>query len=143
MQDVEGQDPKQRLSQFIRHMTDEFDSDIRADRARLLAWETLAPTGFMDTSPPEVEAHLAEAAVVVRAFCGRTCEPEFVLASAYWLLGQCMVFRSSFTVDPRPDSNLCERLIRLSLEAIGTTVQRGAPASQVLKTDLSVTTQAS
>jgi len=121
--------PAQRLTDFLKHVAETPDEGLKDDRARLLAWETLAPTGFIDLpAATGHEPHFAEASAVVRAFCGDESGPEIVTTGAYWLLGQCMLFRASYATGAAPDRQLAERLIRVALEAVGEAARSGAPA---------------
>ena len=119
--EVEGAaGPEDRLLAFIERTIGRADYPESADRTRLIAWETLAPTGLLEARELiALQPLLIEALAVVKDFCRDKSGDDPVVA-ARWLLGQCVIFRTIQTQDDVERRALAARIFHLALGGLQT-----------------------
>jgi AcrR family transcriptional regulator len=123
--------PEKRLRHFIRGLVHVGDSDVEADAEetrRLMAWEVLAPTGVIEAvNEWDIRLHLDAAKIVVEPFLPEGAASEEVMATAVWLIGQCLVFRK-LAAHPDALSTACTCGTEALVDLIATRARGGLNA---------------
>ncbi len=123
--------PEERLRAFVRRLIRVSTEEVGDEQhKRLMAWEMLSPTGAIDKVEEwEIKPHLDVAQDVVRPFLSGSAGPAVIMATALWLVGQCLVFRKlaagagdgfhPIALAPESSTQLVELVVALALRGLG------------------------
>jgi len=119
--DERAASPHDRLLDFIERIIGAVAYPDIADRSRLIAWETLAPTGLSEAREIiALEPLLHEALAVVRGIPGDAGRAEDPVIAARWLLGQCVIFRDLRLESDNERRAVAAQILRLALGGLQT-----------------------
>lgn len=86
--------PEEQLKQLIRSLISATERhDDVSQTSKLLAWEFIYPTGYLESVKHRVLApHLEAVSRIVRELLPHQASQWTISIAAFWLLGQCLMF---------------------------------------------------
>lgn len=105
--------PEEELKRFMENMMMPMLEAVPGTEgyARLLAWEMIEPSGFLDTLEKEGPAlHHQQVMDIARRFLPAGAPEHQVAWTGFWLLGQCSVVRQADTLMKQMSPDLSNAL---------------------------------